>query len=89
MKKEMEDEISIQANYFCKNLPKLQMSIYCIFDGHNGTEVCNYLKNNFIEKFLCNFEKEICKKNFDYYLTVQTTAKITFKQIDREIFSII
>ena len=74
-RKEMEDYLLINQNFLQKENHK--MFLFCIFDGHGGKEVAEYLKNNY-ENIL---RKNILQSNYK----IEESLNNSFLEIDSEL----
>lgn len=61
--------------------------IYCIFDGHNGHHVAEYLKYNIFRLFKSNMSEELLNNKTDINIHfLKMIIKDIFFKIDREIY---
>ena len=72
---EMEDFVLIKHPYL--NLKNNHLSLFAVFDGHGGSAVSEYLKNNFCE----NLKKTI---NKEYTLTFRKILRKSIENIDKD-----
>ena len=73
----MEDFVSV--HHPLKGLSVNSSSLFCVFDGHNGTQVAQFLQENFHKYLIKNLKDYSLEKNLHNILST------TFEEIDKEI----
>ena len=76
-----EDAHTLFENLDNKIKDKNNINLYCLYDGHGGTEVSHYLKENLYKYFISN------KVEYNNLNTLRTYIKKVYDKIDSKLYT--